>query len=354
MNRRQPSHNFDNEVISCLEHQIIPAWERHGMGHFAVNCETLSAFRKQPLPEAMSAWPRKRKSKGAPQRKRAYRGSNKLKVWEEEDQLSARYPDLIYVRSGTAEMRFGNYMVRCPEEHFLLLSPIVWRPAGKTPHFEEPHEGKYCEMWKFNTLGGRDHTSLSVCYSEGATHRNSGQYYIVNDVHVAQLFQIFVQEVTDKLEQYQKTGFGLLQSFFTLFLREIKAGRFYNRGTNIPPAKTQRLESPIEMARQYIDKNLNRPLTIDIVAQAVFMTRTNFIREFKEETGQTFSQYLIERRMAEARYWLLHDSSSIKAISHYVGLKHSRFHQLFQEHFGTSPAEFRMQQKISDKALPKG
>src|SRR5690606_34990935 len=128
--------------------------------------------------------------------------------------------------------------------------------------------------------------------------------------------------------------------FLLLFLREMKEGRFYNRGVdNLPKAATM-ASSPIDMARQFIDKNLNHPLTIDIVAQAVFMGRTNFSRQFRKETGQTFSEYLTDRRLEEAKHWLTQESCTIDVVCKFIGLKNSRFHQLFRQRFGMTPKEF--------------
>lgn len=335
-------HNFDEEVIFCLERQIIPAWEHYGTERLAVNTPSLAEFLAQPLPEEIEAW-EKEESTPAPRAKLPYRESRVLKSWLEEDQISIRYPDLIYVRSGVAEFRFGDYVVRCPQGHFLLLSPVVARPAGERPHLEEPAEGKECEVWWFNSFGERNYIALSVCYSAGKEHVNSGEYYVVTDPHLSRVFQAFVREVSQRVEGYKKTGAATLQSFLIMLLREIKEGRFYNRGVDNLPKSAQRKESTIEMAKHYINQNLNHPLTIDTVAQVVFMTRTHFIREFKKETGQTFREYLTERRLEEALYWLSHDHHSIGAVSHYIGLKSSRFHQLFLERFGTTPAEYRKQ-----------
>jgi AraC-like DNA-binding protein len=338
---------FDKEVIFCLERQMIPAWERYGMDHLAVSAKSLQEFRAQSLPEQMQAWPKKRKSKKPVKNRQRASSNSIIESWPEDDQVNVRFPILIYVRSGQAEFQLGDYVALCPQEHFLFLSPGVSRPAGERPHLEEPRHGKQCEIWWLRSVGHDDHVALSVCYSEGARHTNSGQYYIVNDPCVVQLFHIFSQEVASEEQHHQKTSFASLQAFLLLFLREIKAERFYNRGENNLPRSASLGASPIEMARQYIDKNLNHPLTIDTVAQAVFMARSNFTRLFHQETGQTFCAYLTERRLEEAKHWLLHESCSIDVVCKFVGLKNSRFHQLFQQRFGMTPGEFRQQHKNS-------
>jgi AraC-like DNA-binding protein len=111
------------------------------------------------------------------------------------------------------------------------------------------------------------------------------------------------------------------------------------------PKSAPLLPTPIEMALIYVDRNLNQSLTIDVVAQAVFMARTNFVAQFRQHTGKTFNQYLTERRLEEAQHWLKNDAWSIKDICVLVGLKSSQFYDLFRRRFGMTPVEFRRRNK---------
>lgn len=345
MEQKSSFDNFDQEVVYTLESQMLPVWERYGAARLAVGTDSLEEFRQQSLPEHLRVWERPRKGKMTLKRREVHRGARILKSWPEDDQESLRFPVLVYVRTGQTDFRLGNYVVQCPAGHFLLLPPGVSQPAGATPHFEKPFAGKQCELWRFISTGNYDHVALSVCYSAAEKHLNSGHFYIVNDPHVTQLFHIFTQEAVRRPDGYQLVGEAVFQAFLRLFLREIKQGRFYNRGEGNLPKSASSSYSPIEAACQYIDKNLNHPLTIDIVAQSVFMGRTSFTRQFQRETGKTFREYLIERRLEEAKHWLLQETCSIDIVCKFVGLKNSRFHQLFSERFGMTPIEFRRKYK---------
>jgi AraC-like DNA-binding protein len=333
--------NSEQEVIATLEHQVIFTWECHGVRRLAVSASTLEEFLSQPLPEQMRAWAKPRRGKRVVKRPKVKVVNTVIESWPEDDLLSSRYPVLMYVKRGQAEFQLGDYVAQCPQGHFLLLQPGVPQPAGENPHLETPRQGKECEIWWFRPAGHDDFVALTACYSRENQHLYSGHYYIVDDPQVNQLFRIFVAEALGRYDDYAKTAFALLGTFLRLFLREIKAGRFYNRGADNFPKSAPLTASPISMARQYIDKNLNRPLTIDLVARAVFMARTNFARQFRQETGQTFREYLTERRLEEAKRWLLHEACSIEIVCRFVGLKSSRFHQLFQQRFGMTPMEFR-------------
>lgn len=335
--------NFDDEVAYALERQMLPCWERYGYERLVASASTLPEFREQSLPERVVAWERKRASRKILKRHRF----PVVKHWLEEDQHSVSFPCLIYVRTGQAEFRLADYVAQCPQEHFILLRPGVPRPAGERPILEEPRQGKYCELWWFQPwgIGGEARMTLFVTRSIEEKEINSGHYYIVNEQRISHLFQYFVEEFVGSLPNPGKPPQVLLHAFLLLFLQEIKAGRFYNRGVSDLPKIAYGTASPIEMARQYIERNLNHPLTTDIVAQAVFMARTSFVRRFKEETGMNFHEYLTQKRLEQAQYWLKQDGYPIEAIYSFVGLKQSRFHELFREHFGITPLEYRKRYK---------
>lgn len=333
--------DFDQEVEFCLEYQLIPAWEEHGLRYFMTSEQSLEAFESQPLSSGVEIWAKPRTRKRGIRKRHLRRQQQVIEQWPEDDLHSVSLPMLCYVRSGTADVRLGDYVARIPPQHFLLFRPDVPRPAGKTPYYEEPRSHKKCELWRFTLFPENDFTALSVSRSEGETHANSGQYYIVNSPEITQQLFLFTREVMERRPGYERIAPPLLQSFLHLFLREIKEGRFYNRGVSEPPDFSARIESPIDTAKSYISKNLNRKLTIDIVSRAVFMSRANFTSQFREATGQTFNEYLTNARLQESKLWLERESCSIEVVCKYVGLKSTQFHHLFKHHFGMTPTEYR-------------
>jgi len=50
---------FDEEVIFCLERQMIPAWERDGLEHLAISAPTMREFNAQAPPQQISTWKKK-------------------------------------------------------------------------------------------------------------------------------------------------------------------------------------------------------------------------------------------------------------------------------------------------------
>jgi AraC family transcriptional regulator len=99
--------------------------------------------------------------------------------------------------------------------------------------------------------------------------------------------------------------------------------------------------SRLKRAREFIRANLARPLSLEDIADAAGMSVFHFARGFKQATGVPPHQYLLERRLYEART-LLHDPElTIGEIAKTVGLTHSHFTAVFNRHMGMTPTKFR-------------
>jgi AraC family L-rhamnose operon regulatory protein RhaS len=69
-------------------------------------------------------------------------------------------------------------------------------------------------------------------------------------------------------------------------------------------------------------------------------------RLIKRQTGETFKEILMRRRMNQAAYLLKNTNLSVTDIAHHVGYENtSYFHRLFLETFGLRPKAYRLQEK---------
>lgn len=86
----------------------------------------------------------------------------------------------------------------------------------------------------------------------------------------------------------------------------------------------------------------NFDLTVEMLASAMTMSRTQFFREVKRMTGLTPSQYLQEARFQKARLLLeTHKVDSVKAAAYGVGFKQVKhFSRQFRKRFGHLPSAY--------------
>lgn len=101
-------------------------------------------------------------------------------------------------------------------------------------------------------------------------------------------------------------------------------------------------DNPIARAIRYMNKSLSGPLSVQEVAQSVNLSPSHFSRLFKGHTGYSPYEYIVLRRLDEAKYLLTDTSLSVKEIAYRVGYNsEENFIHSFQKKVGVSPSVFR-------------
>ena len=99
---------------------------------------------------------------------------------------------------------------------------------------------------------------------------------------------------------------------------------------------------PIKQAKEYIQRNYNKEISLAKVAGHVHLTQTYFSVMFKRETGMLFSDYLLEVRINAAKILLETTNLGIADIAYRVGYSDARyFSKLFIKEVGIRPKEYR-------------
>lgn len=104
-------------------------------------------------------------------------------------------------------------------------------------------------------------------------------------------------------------------------------------------------EQTVEQARRFLRANRHRPVTLNEVAQAAYVTPNYLCRLFKERTGKSPLGYLQEIRMQDAAHFLTLTDLPIYSIAEKLGYDEpSYFARLFRRAYGQSPHAYRKQQ----------
>lgn len=100
----------------------------------------------------------------------------------------------------------------------------------------------------------------------------------------------------------------------------------------------------VQKAVSYIDTHYNESLKLENVAAYVGLNPSYLSTIFKRELKINFSNYLTQKRIEEACKLLLRSNHSLSDIASEVGFENqSYFSQIFKDHTGMSPKEYRKQ-----------
>jgi len=96
------------------------------------------------------------------------------------------------------------------------------------------------------------------------------------------------------------------------------------------------------LVQEWIEKNLNKVLRVDQLAELATMSVRNFSRKFTQETGLSPSRYIAKVRLNKARLLLEETNIPISGIAHQCGYQKSEIlRRLFIRELKVSPTEYR-------------
>jgi transcriptional regulator GlxA family with amidase domain len=124
----------------------------------------------------------------------------------------------------------------------------------------------------------------------------------------------------------------------------IETPRAWQAGFAIVPLKTQHSDDTISTAQEWLHQNFHRDVPLDGLARQVGMSVRNFVRRFKQATGDSPLIYLQKLRVSAAKRLLENDHRSVQEISDAVGYEDvAFFRELFERHTGVAPSAYRKQ-----------
>lgn len=103
--------------------------------------------------------------------------------------------------------------------------------------------------------------------------------------------------------------------------------------------------SRINKALQFVDKNLDTDLSLEIISEVACYSPYHFHRIFKAITNESLNAYISRRRIEKAASVLMHKKEvNITVLSMQYGFNsNSSFTRTFKKFYGVSPSEFRRQ-----------
>lgn len=102
---------------------------------------------------------------------------------------------------------------------------------------------------------------------------------------------------------------------------------------------------PSKLALQvvnYVRRHLSESISVEKMANELYISRPYLSLKFKQDTGETLTDFILKEKVEEAKRLLLYTDKTSAAIGAYLGFSsHSYFSKVFKKYVGYTPGEWR-------------
>jgi AraC-like DNA-binding protein len=342
-----PDQSSPSVLLQLLSSRLIPWAQDDARQRFIV---ARSVMKASQMPAGVTLESRKPSGhRHIVRGKRSYGNTRMVRAeWPDDGLTELEVPKLLCVVDGCADLLISEYQLTCPAGTFVLVPPGVPHPSGPRSHLEGARrENGFCDLLQIIAV----HHGIQcwICRSEGASHAHvpATNYFIRSDP-VFSLLNLMAAEVTAGRDDCESICHHLLTTLLLLLRCEIKDGHYLRTGHNwMPETHTAPSSDPLAELNAYLREHLSEPLTLESVARQMHLSRTQFVRRIRQQTGKTFVEHLTECRLQEARVLLAESEWPASVIANIVGFRSSTyFHQFFRRKQGMTPLEYR--RKVRD------
>ncbi|WP_113672241.1 helix-turn-helix domain-containing protein [Vallitalea guaymasensis] len=236
-----------------------------------------------------------------------------------------------------SKQEFNRFYFICDGEGFVEIDgkkyfptggDLILLPAGKKVSFGTINDNTYLKYWchfdaKIGDSNLFDYVQLPYVVAVQDYHHVIKLYKkLLGYYDHADLPALFMIK-------------SLLIELIALYIREANK----DSDCDVP---TLCFNEKISFILHYIEKNISRPLSNQILAEKLNFHPGHFIRFFKASLGISPMKYILRLRMKQAEFLLLSSYLSISEIGERVGYANVyHFSKAFKQYVGYSPSEYR-------------
>ncbi len=250
--------------------------------------------------------------------------------------------EMVYIKSGRGVFEIGEQNVSVGSNDIVIIKPNQRHKLSVASE-----DGCDFIVLYFKFMDQTEHTLSEVSLGDFinfVSGRESGSFIKLkvsqkNDIIVL-LNRILKEQTNDQLGS-ELLNYLMLMELFVLISRALKA-----EWENSIKNKSPKIKELMQSAIQFVHNNFEREISITDIAKYVFLSPSYFTRAFKENTGLSPMQYLLNIRIKRACELLQETDQKVGEIALSVGFSNQqRFNDMFKKQTNMTPMQYRNSSK---------
>lgn len=283
---------------------------------------------------------------------------NPLLSWEtQEDNISCSYKEepidskirflhchdgyeVLMMKRGNVDMQIEDRMITLQPGDIVLIPPYVFHFA------RQQSTDTYCRV----VLNMKEALIRSLIASNESYRHITDVFYQTPDYHIhvngstlRQLIDLacaLEAASGSKADAYGATilSKSLLSIILVILNRQAAASSV---APILPQTQAPSMPKVVTDVIHYVDQNLAGDLSVSGIAESVHLNSVYLTRRFRQYSGLSLQQYIIEKRLAEAKR-MLRNGQSPTDVCYACGFNnYSNFSRTFTNHVKISPRQYQ-------------
>lgn len=232
------------------------------------------------------------------------------------------FTELFYVMNGTGEFLVDNSRFKVSQDDLIIVNPNV-------SHTEV---GRAEDVFEYIVLGI---DGLQFVSEEGKSNGNYSLHNYQEYKHEILFYlRTLVLEAQEKDENFEAICQNLLEILIMNMVRRTKKKLAF--------APTKKISKECKFIEQYIDEHFQEDISLERLSKLTYLNKYYIVHAFKSYKGVSPINYLISKRIEEAKILLSTTNFSVSKISDIIGFSsQSYFSQVFKKETNMSPNQYR-------------
>ena len=254
-------------------------------------------------------------------------------TWSMSDFHSHNYYELYFLTGGSRDLLINNEIYALKENTVIFIPPFV-------PHKTEGGPFMRTNIYfpiEFITPTEREFIDVLVSHGPiKLTAEKDSEIFTLIDI-----IEKYYNLNTDDSNEIIRSS---LCSIILLLTEKIPNRNYYTKNKQLPQDMVKALS--------YIKSDYKSDISASVIAKKLFLQTDYFCKKFKKHFKCSFSDYVLNLRISEAKKNLLLTNAKMEDIAESVGFSSANYFSLiFKKKVGQSPQSYRKNNQVLDYNL---